>query len=733
MTMKQFIRNTHTATQTSVCIFAVTALLLASCSQDELPGTGDTNGTPQGISALHIASASLQAPEAQPGTRNAANRSTATTRATASASLTSGSIGIFRSQGTGYTEAQDNKQYTYDAATTKWQPSTIADTVYLMANDVDVCAYYPYNSAYTDKTKLPLASAKYAGTVDDLTKHDPADLCYATNRTMNGANVTTAFEMQHAMAMVQLSFKRLNYASDACNLTSISIKNKELISTATLNIADGTYTTVKKAAVKWTPGTADPTTGNTATGIQVPASGVSEITTALLVPCTLDAAGSTTFTFTVDGLPMSVKVPAAKLPAFEAGKIHKLKFTIHAASVSLSYVSVIDWVPAWADVDNPNYDGTSNDYLELGGVKWALRNLNYNSNYGTYSFAPMTATAFTTLHWNALTESATGNSTKLWDAYSDPCTRIEPKGTWTMPTQKDFEALITLPRVWNNAIGERGQWFGTDNLDEAKLHPDRYLFLPISDMINRSLAYYWTQTYGTKNCPITFYIDGGSPKIETDFAHSGWGVVRCVKRPQAMPIDLGLPFIVAPGNLIATAAGSGYTYSFADEQGFYTTSGGNIRPDYFSWNTLSPADAPTHASWEDSRDPCRKIGNGQWYTPSQEQWKTLTDMGYVLGNYTLQDGKTKKYGLYIGTKSQPTEAAQDNYVFLPCAGHYDGRGWGYVGNAGLYWSNTPVISDKANEANYLYFFNFNGSPYVTETGGASRFFALAVRCVRDRF
>lgn len=732
MTMKQFIRNTHTATQTSVCIFAATALLLASCSQDELPGTGGINGAPHGISALHIASASLQAAEAQPGTRNAATRSAATTRATASASLTSGSIGIFRSQGTGYTETQDNKQYTYDAATTKWQPSTIADTVYLMANDADVCAYYPYNSAYTDKTKLPLASAKYAGTVDDLTKHDPADLCYATNRTMNGANVTTAFEMQHAMAMVQLSFKRLNYDSDACNLTSISIKNKELISTATLDITNGTYTTVKKAAVKWTPGTADAATGNPATGIQVPASGVSEITTALLVPCTLDATGSTTFTFTVDGLPMSVKVPAAKLPAFEAGKIHKLKFTIHAASVSLSDVSVIDWVPAWEEKDNPNYDGTPNDYLELGGVKWAIRNLNYNSNYGTYSFAPTTLSC-STFQWNALIEGAAGNSTKLWDAYSDPCTRIEPKGTWTTPTIEDFEALIKLPGVWNNDIGERGQWFGTDNLAEAKLHPDRYLFLPTA-AISLTSAAYWTQTYGTRN-PISIWMyNGGFVEVNKDtYPHSGSAAVRCVKRPQAMPIDLGLPFIVAPGNLIATAAGSGYTYSFADEQGFYTTSGGNIRPDYFSWNTLSPADAPTHASWEDSRDPCRKIGNGQWYTPSQEQWKTLIDMGYVLGNYTLQDGKTKKYGLYIGTKSQPTEAAQDNYVFLPCAGHYDGKNWGYVGNAGLYWSNTPVISDKANEANYLYFFNYSGSPYVTETGGASRFFALSVRCVRDRF
>lgn len=701
---------------TAVALLA-TALLLASCSQDELPGTGGANGAPQGISALYIASASLQVPEAQPGTRSATTRSTATTRATESATLTSGSIGIFRSQGTGYTEAQDNKQYTYDATNGIWQPSTAADTVYLMATDADVCAYYPYNSTYTDKTAIPLASAKYAGTVDDLTKHDPADICFATNRTMNGANVTTAFEMQHAMAMVQLSFVRLNYESDACNLTSISIKNAGLISTATLDITDGTYTTVKKAAVKWTPGTADP-----ATGIQVPASDVSEITTALLVPCTLDATGSTTFTFTVDGLPMSVKVPAAKLSAFEAGKIHKLKFTIHAASVSLSYVSIIDWVPAWEEKDNPNYDGTPNDYIELGGVKWALRNLNYNSNYGTYSFAP-TTTASSTFHWNALTESAAGNDSKLWDAYSDPCTRIEPKGTWTMPTKEDFEALIKLPSVWNSETGKRGQWFGTDNLGEALLHPERYLFLPTA-AIGASLVSYWTRTYGTVN-PITFYFDGSSPTADTTFPYSGNGVVRCVKRPQAMPIDLGLPFIVAPGNLTTAPAGSGYTYSFATEQGEYA--GNNTRIDYFSWNTLEPGVQVIKSAWEDSRDPCRKIGNGKWYTPSPEQMETLLSLPHMWGKYIMQGGK-EKWGCYIGINTQPEKAAQNNYIFLPGAGNIgvDGK-WGLVGSAGYYWTNTPV-SSNSQEAYYLYFFD---DYYTMDT--AKRLQGMSIRCVRDRF
>ena len=110
-------------------------MLLASCTQDELPGTG----TAVGIAPLHIASAGLQAPGMQAVTR-------------AADALTTGSIGVFRSQGTGYAETQDNKQYTYTAAK-GWQPSAAADTVYLMANDVDVCAYFPYKSTYTDKTE----------------------------------------------------------------------------------------------------------------------------------------------------------------------------------------------------------------------------------------------------------------------------------------------------------------------------------------------------------------------------------------------------------------------------------------------------------------------------------------------------------------------------------------------------------------------------------------------------
>ena len=507
--MKQLIRKTRTTTIASVCILGAAAFLLTCCTQEELPGGGGANGHPDGIAALHIVSASLQTPGAQPGTR-----------VTSAARLTTGSIGVFRSKGTGYVETQDNKQYTYNAAN-GWQPSAAADTVYFMASDADVCAYFPYNSAYTDVTAIPLASDGYTGTADDLVKHDPADICYATNRTLNGANISTDFTMQHAMAMVQLSFERLNYEGTACNLTFVTIKNPELIGSAALNITDGTYAAPVKADVAWAPGTATP-----ATGIQVPATGTIS-TSALLVPCTLDAAGIT-FGFIVDEQKMSVKVPAAALPALTAGKIHRLKFKIHAASITLGDVNIIDWVPGWEVVGEPNLDGTPKDYIELGGVKWAISNLEYNATYGTYGFTATAATSGSTFQWNALTPSEPGNKTAVWDPDSDPCTRVEPKGTWTTPTKEDFDALRALTTAWaDNYKGVQGQWFGGGDADEPALHPERYLFLPAG---SSTTAGYWTQTYGTQNNPQSLWIKKGSASIEEDMAAYDSPLnVRCVR------------------------------------------------------------------------------------------------------------------------------------------------------------------------------------------------------------
>ena len=110
--------------------------LLASCTQDELPG----NVVPPGNS-LYISSAIL--------TSGGHTETEAVTRALVGDVLvpvTQGSLGIFRSKGTGYATTLDNMKYTYTGADKGWQPATAADTLFLNGDDADVCAYYPYNS-----------------------------------------------------------------------------------------------------------------------------------------------------------------------------------------------------------------------------------------------------------------------------------------------------------------------------------------------------------------------------------------------------------------------------------------------------------------------------------------------------------------------------------------------------------------------------------------------------------
>lgn len=481
-------------------------LLLSGCSRsDSLPG-GGAPAVKGDAAALHITAATLQLPGEQ-----------SVSRAVASEALTAGSIGVFRSQGAGYAEAQDNKEYGYVSGL--WQPRAADQTVYLMANDARVCAYYPYNAAYTDKTAIPLASGKYTGVADDPARHDPADLCYATDRAMNGSGASTRFELSHAMAMVQIRLRRSDPETSARRLTSVSIRNAGLVSLATIDITDGAYTASGKAPLQWTPGTA---------GIDLPASATGEATSALLVPCTLDAAG-TAFGFIVDGKSMTVKVPAARLSAFGAGKIHRLVFDIKDTSVSLEQVSITGWWREWDEAGEPGIDGSLKDCIELGGVRWALSNPEHNAAYHNYNFAASATAEGTKLKWNALTPADGGNAGGIWDAASDPCSRLEPKGTWATPAKEDFAALAALPNVWVTAYeGVNGRWFGTADAAEAALNPGRYLFLPAG---NATTAAYWTKSYNTATGkPVAFSIQSGESPANKDTEYTTACPVRCIKK-----------------------------------------------------------------------------------------------------------------------------------------------------------------------------------------------------------
>ena len=193
-------------------------------------------------------------------------------------------------------------------------------------------------------------------------------------------------------------------------------------------------------------------------------------------------------------------------------------------------------------------------------------------------------------------------------------------------------------------------------------------------------------------------------------------------------IDIGLDFYIADGNVRATSDGKGgYTYAFAEEQGYYSGVNGAYNAaggDYFCWNDLDPSNTNvTQTEWDDNRDVCRKIGDGNWYTPTQVQLKALLDAGNIWGTYTM-NGKNIN-GRYFGTNSIPNEADQDKYVFLPAAGNRYDTSWSDVGSGGYYWSSTPISSN----AYYLY---FNRGIIAPENIDGYRNYGFSMRCVRNK-
>lgn len=70
------------------------------------------------------------------------------------------------------------------------------------------------------------------------------DLVYATNQTVNGtsARKSVEFTMGHAYSQIEFVFSREDYPN-TCKVTEITVKNANIIKTATLNLATGGYIT----------------------------------------------------------------------------------------------------------------------------------------------------------------------------------------------------------------------------------------------------------------------------------------------------------------------------------------------------------------------------------------------------------------------------------------------------------------------------------------------------------
>lgn len=212
-----------------------------------------------------------------------------------------------------------------------------------------------------------------------------------------------------------------------------------------------------------------------------------------------------------------------------------------------------------------------------------------------------------------------------------------------------------------------------------------------------------------------------------------WDVLTEVSGGQAefdeiKSIDLGLDFVIASGNLIATqyvGDGGGYDYTFADEQGYYD--GGGSFTDYFCWNTLEPTGDITQSVWDEARDACKLVGDGSWRTPTKAQFEALMTKGYVLASYTLKSGATVN-GVYFGTTTVPSATDQNKYLFLPAAGcQYpnDGSAADLSGTHGYYWASDNIPADNFGYS--LYFYTGNVS-----VPGHRKADGFPIRCVKEK-
>lgn len=181
-----------------------------------------------------------------------------------------------------------------------------------------------------------------------------------------------------------------------------------------------------------------------------------------------------------------------------------------------------------------------------------------------------------------------------------------------------------------------------------------------------------------------------------------------------------LSFIVAPTDLMAVSNGSGgYNYMFAPTQA-YDNSTRSQR--VFSWNDFIPNRSIRHATWDEDRDPCRKIPGGKWRTPTADQCRELIDK--LQKKWDTFPGSTQS-GVYWYTSVFPTtEDEKRRTIFLAATG-YDGGGWD---NQGYYWTQTSG-TNTATQGTYFRFDKPNS--YSLGSTGA-RATKMTIRCVADK-
>lgn len=166
-----------------------------------------------------------------------------------------------------------------------------------------------------------------------------------------------------------------------------------------------------------------------------------------------------------------------------------------------------------------------NDYIEVGGYKWATGNLKSNftftanqSDYGDY------------VGWNTTDFGAGKYNSGNYSKDNDPCTKVTQNGGgWVTPSQAQLQALIDPGSSWTTFNGANGCWFGGVNTG-VFLPAAGWRYSDGSMLGEGTYGYYWSTTPNGSYAYNLYFLSSGNILIYYYNRSYGYSV-RCVKGP----------------------------------------------------------------------------------------------------------------------------------------------------------------------------------------------------------
>jgi hypothetical protein len=150
---------------------------------------------------------------------------------------------------------------------------------------------------------------------------------------------------------------------------------------------------------------------------------------------------------------------------------------------------------------NLDFTATENKSTE---IIVAQGNLKYDSGSQTWSFYEHQYgydgnDDIDLFEWDTLLPNTPyTNTSDTFDPNTDPCSQVEPKGTWrTMSAVVNMVqgAKLQASTSWNSPYNMYGWWFGSKSKSTILAAPDDYLFLPVySAASSGGGSSYWTKS-----------------------------------------------------------------------------------------------------------------------------------------------------------------------------------------------------------------------------------------------